>query len=204
MGLVLFAVMIVVPILEIAVFILVGRYIGLWPTLAGIVLTALIGTVIIRHQGIGLIATARKSMAAGEAPIGEALQGLALLVAGALLITPGFITDTLGFLFLIPPLRRRLAAALVAQAARRAEVRVHTARNPPGSGGRPAAGPDVVIEGEWHEVEPGRGDDAVPPGSPPGRQPGPPPEPGRGWGQSAGPAADDDEGLPPAKRGAGG
>ncbi|HRK96334.1 MAG TPA: FxsA family protein, partial [Rhodospirillales bacterium] len=101
MGLVLFAVMIVVPILEIAVFILVGRYIGLWPTLAGIVLTALIGTVIIRHQGIGLIAAARKSIAAGEAPIGEALQGLALLVAGALLITPGFITDTLGFLFLV-------------------------------------------------------------------------------------------------------
>lgn len=196
MGLVLFAVMIVVPILEIAVFILVGRYIGLWPTLAGIVLTALIGTVIIRHQGIGLIAAARKSMAAGEAPIGEALQGLALLVAGALLITPGFITDTLGFLFLVPPLRRRLAAALVGQAARRAELRVRTARTARGSGGRPAGGPDVVIEGEWHEVEPGRGEDGVPPG--------PPPEPGRGWGQSAGPAADDDaDELPPTRRAGG-
>ncbi len=118
MGLALFTVMIVVPILEITVFILVGRYIGLWPTLACILLTALVGTVIIRFQGIGLIAAARKSIAAGEAPVGEVLQGLALFVAGALLITPGFITDTLGFLLLIPALRRRLAAGFVAHHAR--------------------------------------------------------------------------------------
>ncbi len=192
MGLVLFAVMIVVPILEIAVFILVGRYIGLWPTLAGIVLTALIGTMIIRHQGIGLIAAARRSIAAGEAPVGEALQGLALLIAGALLITPGFITDTIGFLVLIPPLRRRLAAALVAQAARRAELRVRTARTAAGSGTGRTRGADVVIEGEWREVEPGQSGDPHPP------------EPGRGWGQSTKPAADGDaDELPPAKRAGG-
>ncbi|MCU0894110.1 MAG: FxsA family protein [Rhodospirillales bacterium] len=185
MGLALFTVMIVVPILEITVFILVGRYIGLWPTLACILFTALIGTVIIRFQGIGLIAAARKSIAAGEAPVGEVLQGLALLVAGALLITPGFITDTLGFLLLVPALRRRLAASLVAQAARRAELHVRAAR--PGPGARAKTG--VVIEGEWQEVEP---------------EMAAPPAPGRGWGQSEAASA---EGrapdLPPASRGGG-
>jgi UPF0716 protein FxsA len=185
MGLALFTVMIVVPILEIAVFILVGRYIGLWPTLACIVLTALIGTVIIRFQGSGLIAAARKSIAAGEAPVGEVLQGLALLVAGALLITPGFITDTLGFLLLIPPLRRRLAAGFVAQAARRAEVRVKAAR----TGRRPGPGGDVVIEGEWQQVEPEGAE---------------PPVPGRGWGKGeAAPADGGASDLPPPGRAGG-
>lgn len=188
MGLALFGVMIVVPILEIAVFILVGRYIGLWPTLAGIVLTALIGTVIIRHQGGGLIASARTSIAAGEAPVGEVLQGLALLVAGALLVTPGFITDTLGFLLLVPPLRRRLAATLVAQATRRAEVRVHAARAGAGAGAAGRAGSDVVIEGEWREVEPGDVE---------------PPEPGRGWKRTQPPREDDADDLPPAARAGG-
>jgi UPF0716 protein FxsA len=187
MGLALFTMMIVVPILEITVFILVGRYIGLWPTLACILLTALIGTVIIRFQGSGLIATARKSIAAGEAPVGEVLQGLALLTAGALLITPGFITDTLGFLLLIPPLRRRLAAAVVAQATRRAEVRMGAARAGPGPGAR--AKPAVVIEGEWQEVEPETAAS---------------PEPGRGWGSSeAAPADGGAPDLPPASRAGG-
>lgn len=189
MGLALFGLMIVVPILEIAVFILVGRYVGLWPTLAGIVLTALIGTVIIRHQGGGLIASARTSIAAGEAPVGEVLQGLALLVAGALLITPGFITDTLGFLLLVPPLRRRLAGTLLAQATRRAEVRVHGARAGAGAGAGSRAGSDVVIEGEWREVEPGDVE---------------PPEPGRGWKRTQVPPRDDDtDDLPPTARAGG-
>jgi UPF0716 protein FxsA len=187
MGLVLFTVMIVVPILEITVFILVGRYIGLWPTLACIVLTALIGTLIIRFQGIGLIATARKSIAAGEAPVDEVLQGLALLAAGALLITPGFITDTLGFLLLIPPLRRWCAARLVAQATRRAEARVRAGGT--GAGAGPRARSDVIIEGEWQEVEPAGAE---------------PPAPGRGWGKSeAAPADGGAPDLPPARRAGG-
>lgn len=186
MGLALFAVMIVVPILEIAVFILVGRYIGLWPTLAGIVLTALIGTMIIRHQGTGLVAAAKKSIAAGEAPVGEVLQGLALLVAGALLVTPGFISDTLGFLLLVPPLRRGLAAMMVAQATRRAEMRMRAATTAAGAGAGTRPGADVIIEGEWREVEPETGDL---------------PQPGRGWGRGR-KDADADE-LPPSERAGG-
>jgi UPF0716 protein FxsA len=191
MGLALLGLMIVVPILEIAVFILVGRYIGLWPTLAGILLTALIGTLIIRHQGTGLIAAAKKSIAAGEAPVGEVLQGLALLVAGALLITPGFITDTLGFLVLVPALRRRLAATLLAQATRRAETQMRAARTAAGSGAGGRPGADVILEGEWREVEPHDGDV--------GR-----PQPGRGWDRVPGAGMDDDtDDVPPARRAGG-
>lgn len=193
MGLALFAVMIVIPILEIAVFILVGRYIGLWPTLAGILLTALIGTAIIRHQGSGLIASARTSLAAGAAPVGEVLQGLALLAAGVLLITPGFITDTLGFLLLIPPLRRRATAAVVAQAARQAEVRARAAGAGSAAGAGARARTDVIIEGEWQEVEPA--DDRT--------ESAERPEPGRGWGGRNG-GADGDAGDRPPARQAGG
>lgn len=194
MGLALFGLMIVVPILEIAVFILVGRYIGLWPTLAGILLTALIGTMIIRHQGTGLIAEAKKSIAAGEAPVGEVLQGLALLIAGALLITPGFITDALGFLCLIPRVRRSLAAMLLAQATQRAEARMPAARTTAGSaaGAGPAPGAGTVIDGEWREV----GENA--------RGGGSAPQPGRGWGTGPGAVAGEDaDDVPPARRAGG-
>lgn len=198
MGSAAFAIMIVVPILEIAVFILVGRTIGLWPTLVGILSTTLIGTMIIRHQGIGLIAEARKSIAAGEPPMGEVLEGLALLAAGVLLITPGFITDVLGFLVLVPSIRRRLAGMILTQATRRAEMQARAARAAAESGGggaRPGgrSGAPMTIEGEWREVEPGQHDDVDQP------------QPGRGWGTSRRPAADEDDAdeLPPAKRAGG-
>ncbi|MBL8659886.1 MAG: FxsA family protein [Rhodospirillales bacterium] len=199
MGLVLFGVMIVVPILEIAVFIVVGRFIGLWPTLAGILATALIGTAIIRHQGVGIIAKARQTINAGEAPVGAVLEGLALLVAGALLVTPGFVTDTLGFLLLIPPLRQAVAASLVARAVRRAEVRVQASRTGPGGNtdprtrGGPGATPPgagVTIEGEWQDLtETGPEDHQHDSGDP---------EPGRGWGRS-GERRGGEDGDPPAR-----
>lgn len=124
MGLILFGIMIVLPITEIAVFIVVGKSIGLWPTLIGIALTALIGSAIIRHQGVGIVASARRNLAAGEAPVGEVLEGLALLIAGMLLVTPGFVTDTLGFLLLVPTLRRAMAQAVVGRVARRGGTHV--------------------------------------------------------------------------------
>ncbi len=209
MGLVLFGVMILVPILEIAVFILVGRFIGLWPTLAGILLTALIGSAIIRHQGVGIIAKARQMINAGEAPVGAMLEGLALLIAGALLVTPGFVTDTLGFLLLIPTLRRAVAASLIARAAaRRAGARVQTSRTRsgagrgPAAGGRPSrehAGAGVTIEGEWQDLSETETPEREPedPGDPVDAAEAPPP--GRGW-HRRNDAVRDDGGEPPRPR----
>ena len=96
---------ILVPLIEIAVFIQVGGWIGLWPTLALIVLTAVLGTWQLRAQGIATLARARSQMERGVMPARELFDGLCLLVAGALLLTPGFVTDAVGGLLFVPPLR---------------------------------------------------------------------------------------------------
>lgn len=102
-----------IPILEIALFIQVGDVIGLWPTLATIVATAIIGGAIIRAQGLAVLMRARESIDRGEAPVNEVFTGICLLVAGALLMTPGFLTDSLGFLLLVPAIRSALGSWLI-------------------------------------------------------------------------------------------
>src|SRR5512134_1583856 len=105
MGGLMLVLFIVIPILEIAVFIQVGKWIGLWPTLAGIVMTALIGVALVRHQGFSVLRKAQDSVGEGRFPVAEVFDGLCLFIAGALLLIPGFLTDIVGFLLLIPPLR---------------------------------------------------------------------------------------------------
>jgi len=102
-----------VPLLEIAVFIQAGDIIGLWPTLGAIVGTAIIGGALIRAQGLATLDRARRSLDQGQAPVQEAFTGICLLLAGALLMTPGFLTDGIGFLLLVPPVRRTLGRWLV-------------------------------------------------------------------------------------------
>lgn len=93
------------PVAEIAVFIIVGQYIGLFPTLAMILVTAIIGSALLRIQGFGLLRRIRQETEAGRVPGRELVHGVMILVAGVLLLTPGFITDTLGFLLFIPAVR---------------------------------------------------------------------------------------------------
>lgn len=113
-----------VPLLEIAVFIEVGGLIGLWPTLALIVLTAVLGSWQLRAQGLATLARGRASMDRGELPTRELFDGLCLLVAGALLLTPGFITDAFGALLFVPGVRDILRRALGRHLAAKAETRV--------------------------------------------------------------------------------
>ena len=94
-----------IPIAEIVAFIAVGREIGIGWTLGLILITAMIGTVLLRIQGFGLIERIRGEVGAGRVPARELVHGVMLLVAGILLLTPGFITDTLGFLLFVPALR---------------------------------------------------------------------------------------------------
>jgi UPF0716 protein FxsA len=97
--------LLIVPILEIGVFILIGGQIGVAYTLLGIVLTALIGSILLRRQGMALLSQVQSEFNQGKVP-GKALaHGVMLLVAGLLLLTPGFVTDSLGFLLFIPPVR---------------------------------------------------------------------------------------------------
>ncbi len=105
MGAILFFIFIFVPIVEIILFIIVGDRIGLLATIGVVVLTAIIGTFLIRHQGIATIKKAQESLKENILPVNEAFDGLCILIAGALLLTPGFFTDAIGFSLFIPSLR---------------------------------------------------------------------------------------------------
>lgn len=98
-------VFLVVPILEIACFIAVGGAIGIGWTLLLILVTAVIGTVLLRVQGSGLLARMQGELRAGRVPARELVHGLMLALAGVLLLTPGFVTDAIGFALFVPPLR---------------------------------------------------------------------------------------------------
>lgn len=144
MALLLLAAFIGIPLLEIAVFIQVGDRIGLWPTLAIVVLTAIVGTYLLRLQGLMTLQRAQEAVDRGELPLKEVFDGACLLVAGVLLLTPGFVTDLLGVLLFLPPVRALLRRLL----ARR--LRLHVAGGPPGHGPLD----DDIIEGEWRDVTP--------------------------------------------------
>ncbi len=112
---ILFLCFLIIPIAEIYLLIEIGQVIGAPWTIVGVVSTALIGAWLVKLQGILTLHRASISLKNGELPAIELVEGLFLLVAGALLITPGFVTDGIGFLCLTPPLRRSLAAMLLSR-----------------------------------------------------------------------------------------
>ena len=135
----LLAVFIVVPLIEVVLFIEVGEAIGALWTVLLCLLTAAAGAFLVRRQGLATMAAARREMDLGHLPAAAAFHGICLVFAGALLLVPGFFTDTVGFLLLLPPFRhavRRWLASRIAVA----DVRV---RRTPG-------GP--VVDGEWEVV----------------------------------------------------
>ncbi|NKB49294.1 MAG: FxsA family protein [Alphaproteobacteria bacterium] len=97
-----------VPLIEIALFIQVGGLIGLWPTIAIVIATAMAGTALIRRQGLNTLQRAQQEMDAQRLPVRELFDGICLIFAGAMLLTPGFLTDAVGFTLLVPPLRALL------------------------------------------------------------------------------------------------
>ncbi len=140
---------IAVPLVEVAAFVQVGGLIGLWPTLALVVLTAILGSLCIRWQGFRLVARVRAQLQAGEVPVFEVVSGVCLVIAGVLLLTPGFVTDALGFLLLLPAVRRLLFDRFLAERLRAVARDAQT-----GDTSRPAdAGRPVVIEGEFEPVD---------------------------------------------------
>jgi UPF0716 protein FxsA len=143
---------IVVPIAEIAVLIRVGGLIGTWETVALVILTAVIGTALFRAQGTRVLLRAQDVMAQGGFPAKELFDGVCILAAGVLLLTPGFITDTLGLALLVPGLRVWIGRLLWQAARRSGHFHVHMEGSSwRGPGGR---GPDDVIEGDFTIVNP--------------------------------------------------
>jgi UPF0716 protein FxsA len=130
---------ILVPLLEIYLLIKVGAQIGAVPTLLLILLTAVFGAFLLRLQGLLTLARIKEATGRGELPARSLVEGLILLLAGAMLLTPGFFTDLLGFVCLIPALREHLARYLL-----RGFFSLRLRERP--------AGP-VIIEGEFREED---------------------------------------------------
>lgn len=98
-------ILLIVPLAEIGAFIVIGREIGVLWTLAMVFVTAVVGSILLRVQGFGLLARIRTETEAGRVPGRELVHGVMILIAGVLLLTPGFITDSIGFLLFIPFVR---------------------------------------------------------------------------------------------------
>lgn len=109
----LMAIFVIVPLIEIYVLIQVGSQIGASTTIILVVSTALLGASLVRLQGLSALTRIHTALAQGETPAVPLLEGAMLLVAGALLLTPGFFTDALGFLVLVPRLREQAARWLL-------------------------------------------------------------------------------------------
>ncbi len=108
MGRILFAIFLVVPLIEIAFFVLIGNAIGLWPTLAGVLLMAVAGSLILRWQGLALLNEIRSSMGRGQLPARALADAMMVAIAGVLLLLPGYFSDLIGILLLLPPVRTLL------------------------------------------------------------------------------------------------
>lgn len=139
---------IAVPLIEIGLFIQVGGWLGLWPTLAIVLVTALIGTWLVKTQGAMAILALRESFSELRDPTEPLVHGAMILVAGVLLLTPGFFTDAVGFALLTPPFRR--AAFIYLR--KRVNVQAFQANS---HSRRPPAGPGT-IEGDFEDVTPDR------------------------------------------------
>ncbi|MBD1584265.1 FxsA family protein [Pseudoalteromonas sp. S16_S37] len=112
---ILFVLFIVVPIIEIALLIQVSDIIGGVATIALVILTAIFGAKLVKQQGLNAYSNVQGQMAQGQMPATELFTGLCVIIAGVLLMTPGIMTDVLGFMLLTPAIRGQLAKALMKQ-----------------------------------------------------------------------------------------
>lgn len=135
---------IAVPLIEIGLFIKIGGWLTLWPTLAIVLITAILGTFLVKQQGLRVLDELRTSMQAMQDPISPLAHGAMILFAGALLLTPGFFTDAVGFALLVPAIRRYLISAI----ASRVSVTDFTTQ----SRSRQRTARDGVIDAEYEDV----------------------------------------------------
>lgn len=150
----LLLIFIITPIVEMTILIKVGEQIGALPTVGLVVLTATLGIWLLRLQGIATLARVQEKLSRGEIPETELLEGIMLLVGGALLLTPGFVTDTMGFICLLPGLRRPLAQWLMRRGILGAINVVHRGGpGGPGGQGRQRPGDHTTIEGEYTDED---------------------------------------------------
>ncbi len=126
---ILFIFFLCVPILEIYLLLKIGGIVGVFPTVVLVVGTAMLGAIMLRRQGFATMQRLQASLARGELPAKEMIEGPLLLVGGALLLTPGFFTDALGFFCLIPSSREWFVSYLLQNQLLRAGLNVNLSAN---------------------------------------------------------------------------
>ncbi|GEM76625.1 FxsA family protein [Vibrio sagamiensis] len=104
---------ILVPVIEIGLFIKVGGFLGFWPTIGLVLVTAFVGASLVRSQGIQTLISVQARIQQGELPAQQIFEGVLLAVAGVLLLTPGFLTDAIGMTILLPAPRAMVAKYLM-------------------------------------------------------------------------------------------
>ena len=107
--------LLILPIVEISVFIAIGDRIGIFYTVMMILVTAIIGSILLRIEGFRILGQIQKDIAAGKMPAKELFDGVMILIAGVLLLTPGFVTDSIGFLLFIPTIRTAMRAFVLSR-----------------------------------------------------------------------------------------
>lgn len=140
-----FLVFLIVPFIEISLFIKVGSEIGVWNTILLCIVNAVIGAILVRIQGVNTLLALQSQMRKGEMPLQQIFDGLCITVAGALLVVPGFFTDIIGFSLLVPWVRKMLRAFMISS------MGVSEVGSRMGAG-RPKDGDDV-IDGEFTRVD---------------------------------------------------
>ena len=136
---ILFLLFLTVPLVEIYFLIQIGEHIGALSTILLCILTAAIGAILLRIQGILTLLRAQRKLQQGEIPADDLLEGLILLISGVLLLTPGFATDVIGFLCLVPALRSLLALKLLHRIFQSHSVSVREK--------------NIIVEGEFWEED---------------------------------------------------
>ena len=145
----LFLLFAILPMVEIMLLLNVSDTIGGWNTFGLVVLTAFIGAHLVRSEGISTLNKVQSKLAQGTVPSKEMSEGILLLVAGVLMVTPGFITDLIGLLFTIPTTRGFFAQHLLGAFVAKGRFNVHGTGQPFGPSNHSAQ--DDVIDAEYHE-----------------------------------------------------
>ena len=151
----LFLVFTSVSLLEIFVLVKVGSFLGAWPTVMLVIIMALIGSALVRSQGIQLLQQLQQRMAQGEMPGLQLIEGVMLLVTGVLLVTPGFVTDFCGLLLLQPKIRAGIAKTVLANVKLKPSVSMsgHYYQSQTGSSFTNKKVDEDVIEGEFERKD---------------------------------------------------
>jgi UPF0716 protein FxsA len=156
--LILGLILVALPLTELVLLVKTGRALGLWATLTMLVGAGILGAFVLSRQSRGALRRAAQAMEEGRPPMADALDGALLMMAGLLLITPGFLTDALALLLLIPPLRRALGRWTVRRMLQRGGLDGHTfpVDGEPADGPSPRSphgqGKGTVIEGEFERL----------------------------------------------------